>query len=86
MPSEWGKWISLSILILFFWPTAIVVVAHSPTPSAVKIIASLNEDAKYALAAWLKWWLEKNILFLKSFEYLCFFNNLINSLLRNSLL
>jgi hypothetical protein len=27
-------------------PTATVVVAHSPTPSAVKITASLNGDGK----------------------------------------
>ena len=42
-------------------PIATVVVAHSPTPSAVKTIASSNGDGKKALAAWLKWWSEKNI-------------------------
>jgi len=34
-----------------FFPTATVVVAHSPTPSAVKITASSKGDGKKALAA-----------------------------------
>ena len=33
------------------FPTATVVVAHSPTPSAVKITASSKGDGKKALAA-----------------------------------
>ena len=36
---------------LFPLPIATVVVAHSPTPSAVKTIASSNGDGKKALAA-----------------------------------
>ena len=36
---------------LFPFPMATVVVAHSPTPSAVKITASENGDGKKALAA-----------------------------------
>ena len=43
-PSEWGKRISLSISIWFSLPFAIVVVAHSPTPSMVNIAASLNGE------------------------------------------
>jgi hypothetical protein len=39
---------------LLFFPIATVVVAHSPTPSAVKTIASLKGDGKKALEAWLK--------------------------------
>ena len=39
---------------LFPFPIATVVVAHSPTPSAVKTNASLNGDGKNALAAWLR--------------------------------
>ena len=34
---------------LLFLPTATVVVAHSPTPSAVIIIASLNGEEKMHL-------------------------------------
>ena len=60
-PSEWGKWISFLIFISLFIPIATVVVAHSPTPSAVNIIASSNGEGKNALAAWLKWCSEKNI-------------------------
>jgi len=37
--------------IIFFFPIEIVVDAHSPTPSAVKIIASSNGEGKKALAA-----------------------------------
>ena len=36
---------------LFPLPIATVVVAHSPTPSAVKTTASSNGDGKKALAA-----------------------------------
>ena len=50
-PSECGKFISLITSSLFSFPIATVVVAHSPTPSAVKIIESLNGDGKKALAA-----------------------------------
>ena len=39
----------LLISILLFLPIATVVVAHSPTPSKVKIIASSNGDGKKAL-------------------------------------
>ena len=38
----------------YFLPIATVVVAHSPTPSAVKTTASSNGDGKKAPAAWLK--------------------------------
>ena len=48
------KWISFFISNLFFSLELQVVVAHSPTPSAVKTIASSNGDGKKALAAWLK--------------------------------
>ena len=43
-PKECGKWISFLISRLFSFPIAIVVVAHSPTPSAVSMIAFLNGD------------------------------------------
>ena len=36
---------------LLAFPIATVVVAHSPTPSAVKTTASSNGDGKKALAA-----------------------------------
>jgi hypothetical protein len=38
-------------LLIFFFPIATVVVAHSPTPSAFNTIASSNGDGKKALAA-----------------------------------
>ena len=60
-PRECGKWISFLISNLLPLPIATVVVAHSPTPSAVKTIASSKGDGKKALAAWLKWWSEKKI-------------------------
>ena len=39
------------ILIWFFFPKSNVEVAHSPTPSSVKIKASSNGDGKNALDA-----------------------------------
>ena len=36
-------------------PTPIELVAHSPTPSKVRIAADSNGDGKNALAAWLSW-------------------------------
>jgi hypothetical protein len=41
----------LFLFLNYFLPIATVVVAHSPTPSAVKTIASSNGDGKKALAA-----------------------------------
>ena len=58
-PKECGNSISFFTSKSFPLPTATVVVAHSPTPSAVKTTASSNGDGKKALAAWLKWWSEK---------------------------
>ena len=45
-----GKCISFFIFILLLFPIATEAEAHSPTPSIVKIIASLNGKVK-ALAA-----------------------------------
>jgi len=50
-PNECGKWISFLISKELFFPIATVVVAHSPTPSAVNTIASSKGDGKNALAA-----------------------------------
>ncbi len=36
-------------------PTPTLLVAHSPTPSKVRIAALSNGDGKNALAAWLSW-------------------------------
>ena len=52
-------------------PAATVVVAHSPTPSAVKTIASLKGDGKKALAAYLNM-IRKNIL-IRFIIYIVFF-------------
>ena len=41
-PKELGKFISFLIKILFISPSEMDVIAHSPTPSAVKIIAFLR--------------------------------------------
>ena len=45
------QYIYFLISILFFFPIAVEVVAHSPTPSAVNIKASSKGDGKKALAA-----------------------------------
>ena len=52
---ELGKFISLSIVILFSSPIAILAVAHSPTPSTVKIAAFLNGEGKKAAAMCERW-------------------------------
>ena len=77
-PKEWGKCSSFLISRLFFSAIATVVVAHSPTPSKVKIIDSLYGDGKKALAAWLKWCSENFILSmsLKSLSCLFRFSNI----------
>ena len=49
-----GKRISFLISRLLPHPIEIVVVAHSPTPSAVNTTASSKGDGKKALAAWLR--------------------------------
>ena len=55
------------------------MVAHSPTPSAVNIIASSKGDGKKALAAWLKWCSENNI-FVSSLKFLsCCLKRLVNN-------
>jgi hypothetical protein len=36
-------------------PTPMLLVAHSPTPSNVRIAADSNGEGKKALAAWLSW-------------------------------
>ena len=54
--------VSLFISKLFFLPIATVVVAHSPTPSAVKIIVSSNGDGKMHLRHDLNDVLKKNFL------------------------
>ena len=59
-PKECGNCISFFTSKVFPFPKATVVVAHSPTPSAVRTTAWSNGDGKKALAAWLKWWSEKN--------------------------
>jgi hypothetical protein len=53
-PSECGKWISFAIVILLPSPRPAEVVAHSPTPSIVRIAAWAKGDGKKAEAAWLK--------------------------------
>ena len=53
-PKEFGKLISFLIESLFLEPIPTDVVAHSPTPSAVRTIADWNGEGKNALAAWLK--------------------------------
>ena len=43
------------MVILFSSPIAILAVAHSPTPSTVKIAAFLNGEGKNAAAMCERW-------------------------------
>jgi hypothetical protein len=48
-------------------PRARLAVAHSPTPSSVRIAASSNGDGKNALAAWDSWCSVNTKRFAKAF-------------------
>ncbi len=47
------SWRSIEMRLPF--PTPMLLVAHSPTPSKVRIAADSNGEGKNALAAWLSW-------------------------------
>ena len=54
-PSELGQRSSFHSFSLWPVPVPKLAVAHSPTPSAVKMAASLNGEGKKALAACDSW-------------------------------
>ncbi len=54
-PRLWGKRISLSIVTSVPLPTPKEAVAHSPTPSTVRMAASSKGEGRKHDAAWLMW-------------------------------
>ena len=54
-PSESGHCSSFSSSKSLPRPTPSAAVAHSPTPSIVRMAASSNGEGKNALAAWDSW-------------------------------
>ena len=74
-PRECGKLISFKTFKSELLPRATEDVAHSPTPSMVKIAADLNGEGKNALDAWLKWCSEKRIFFDQSTSQSIFFRS-----------
>jgi hypothetical protein len=54
-PRLWGKRISLKMVMSVPLPTAKLAVAHSPTPSTVRMAASSKGETRKQEAAWLMW-------------------------------